>query len=343
MRGIVRPPRPSTATIRSWPRQVVAQVRPEIAVTSLPPRSLDRSAAAELARQTPNAPETRSGSAALNSMGHLRGCAVPSSESQPVRRVRQCRSEFAVRIDGYRGRTRCARGGSARKINFRGGASSQLHSVTSERKLPTAWTRRIRSATVIGSPVTVLTAVVGEVRNGSMCRRRSRSVSKAMSGVDDGEVSTGMRQPGGETADRFGSAGSAFAVQAGHQRRTQRCGDIGHPLFEGQRRDGRWSDFTVEDPEMEEDLPGAVDGGAMVFGAPTSAHLANIARVQQVLLVGHRVGGFAGGGSANGDVDHWRYSDPRAGCQDVSRSSWQPAQASRGGPTCLRYGRVWEG
>lgn len=69
-------------------------------MTSLRPRSLDRSAAAELARRTPNAPETRSGSAALNSMGHLRGCAVPSSESQPVRRVRQCRSEFAVRIDG---------------------------------------------------------------------------------------------------------------------------------------------------------------------------------------------------------------------------------------------------
>ena len=33
--------------------------------------------------------------------------------------------------------------------------------------------RLIRSATVIGSPVTLLAVVVSEVMNGSMCRRRS--------------------------------------------------------------------------------------------------------------------------------------------------------------------------
>jgi len=77
----------------------------------------------------------------------------------------------------YRGRKRCERGRSVRKISRRGGASSHPHSVISARKFPTAWTRLIRSATVIGSPVMLLAAVVSEVMNGSMCRRRSSSAS----------------------------------------------------------------------------------------------------------------------------------------------------------------------
>ena len=52
----------------------------------------------------------------------------------------------------------------------------------SARKLPTACTRLIRSATVMGAPVTELTVVVSEVMNGSMCRRRSNEFSDAMSG-----------------------------------------------------------------------------------------------------------------------------------------------------------------
>lgn len=69
-----------------------------------------------------------------------------------------------------------------RKINRRGGASSHPHSVISARKFPTAWTRLIRSATVIGSPVMLLTAVVSEVMNPSICRRRSSCASEVKVG-----------------------------------------------------------------------------------------------------------------------------------------------------------------
>lgn len=71
---------------------------------------------------------------------------------------------------------------SVRKIRRRGGASSHPHSVISARKLPTAWMRRIRSAMVIGSPVTLLVAVASEVMNGSMCRRRSSWFSEVRLG-----------------------------------------------------------------------------------------------------------------------------------------------------------------
>ncbi len=98
-------------------------------------------------------------------------------------------------------------------------------------------------------------------------------------GVDGGEVAAEMCQPGGQAADRLGSAGGAFAVQVGHERRPQRRGNIGHPLLEGKWSDRR-SCFTVEDPQVEEDLAGTVSGGAIVLGSSTGMHLANITRVQ---------------------------------------------------------------
>ena len=49
------------------------------------------------------------------------------------------------------------------------------------------------------------------------------------------------------------------------------------------RRGYRRSGFAVEDPEVKENLPRAVGGAPVVPRTSASAHLANIARLQQVL------------------------------------------------------------
>src|SRR3954453_17400175 len=82
----------------------------------------------------------------------------------------------------YRGSGRGSRGLSVRKNNLRRGASGQPHSVISARKFAAALTRLAWSATVIGAPVTLFARVVRLVRNGSMCRHRSKSANDLSAG-----------------------------------------------------------------------------------------------------------------------------------------------------------------
>ena len=138
--------------------------------------------------------------------------------------------------------------------------------------------RLIRSATVIGSPVTLLVAVVSEVMNGSMCWRRSSWFRRSSWGRR--RRGTGRNGPiGWPGADRFGDAGGVFAVQVGHERRSQRCGNVDHPLLEGQRGDRR-SCLCIKNAEVEQNLAGAVGGAAIVLGAASGTFLANMAGVQ---------------------------------------------------------------
>ena len=90
--------------------------------------------------------------------------------------------------------------------------------------------RLIRSATVIGSPVTLLVAVVSDVMNGSMCGVQLRQGGQG--GVGGGEVSAEMGQPGCDAADRFRYAGGVLAVEVGHERGPHRCRNIGHTFLE---------------------------------------------------------------------------------------------------------------
>ena len=88
----------------------------------------------------------------------------------------------------------------------------------------------------------------------------------------------------GQGADGLGHAGGVFTVQVGHERGSQRPGNVGHALLERQRCDRRRS-LLFEYAEVKQNLAGTVGGAAIVLRAAPGPRLANIAGVQQLLQI----------------------------------------------------------